>query len=246
MNSWMFRLARAACLLLTVNSATAADPVDKTAHLGTEVLLRAEAELMLPNDEVRIVLFAHEQSAERSKAISLVNRRVKGAIEAIKTLDASARIDSGAYASNAVYGQRKATGPSELLAWEARQSITVTTAKVEGVADLVGKVQVLVDVATVDFGLSRDTQRKADAKLFDMAFDDLHARLANVARLLGRTEQDVDIEQIDLTGNDGVPRMRAMAAPMMAAKGASLEQPRFEPGESRQAIAFTAHVRVRH
>jgi predicted secreted protein len=242
----MFRVALAAGLLLILNSATAIDPVDKEAREGTEVLLRAEAELMLPNDEVRIVLVAHEQSAERARAISLVNRRVKGAMEAIKTLDASARIDSGAYASNAVYGQRKANGPSELLAWEARQSITVTTAKIEGVADLVSKVQAVVDVATVDFGVSRDTQRKADAKLFDMAFEDLHARLANVARLLGRTEHDVDIEKIDLTGNEGVPRLRAMAAPMMAAKAASLEPPRFEPGESRQAIAFTARVRVRH
>jgi predicted secreted protein len=243
MISTLCRILAAIGLALAFHVSVAAE---KPALDGTEVLLRAEAELMLPNDEVRIVFFAHEQSPERNKAIAQVIRRVKAALEALKSNDASARIESGSYYSSAVYGQRKINGPGELLAWEARQSITVTTAQIDGVADLVGKVQAFVDVGSVQFGLSRDSQRKLDAKLFDMAFEDLRARLANVARVLGKSEQDVEIEQIDLTGNDLAPQMRLAAAPMAAVRAGQQETPSFEPGESRRVIAFNTRVRVRH
>lgn len=243
MKSFVLRMAVAICMLLQLREGTSAE---KPAAEGTEVLLQASAELAFPNDEAQIVMFAREQSPDRSKAIAQVIRRVKGAIAVIKSADASARIDSGTYYSSGVYGQKKVNGPSELMAWEARQSITVTTARIDDVAELVGKVQAMVDLGSVEFGLSRDSQHRADARLFDMAFEDLRARVANVARVLGKTEQDAEIEQVDLSGSDAAPRMRVAAAPMAQARAIQNEPPSFEPGESRRAIAFNARVRVRH
>lgn len=211
---------------------------------GTVVTLRAEAETVVDNDEARINFFVQEQAADRAEAASTANRKIKEAIERIKQLDASAEIRTSAYNTYPTYNAngRIITG------WEVRQEITVITRNLSNLEKLTARVQSGAPVGGISFVVSREAQRKIDAQLFDMAFADFRARIATVAKALGKSEKDIVIEEINL---DNAPRFlvaRQMSMGSVARrKGESdaVAETKFEPGDSRQTAAFTARIRVK-
>ncbi len=209
---------------------------------GTIVLLRAEAETFVDNDEARVSIFVQEQNANRATAASEVNRKMRDAIDRVKKNDPTADVRSTGYYTNPEYGPRS----NQITGWQVRQDVVIVTRKLAELEKLVANVQGAAGVSGVEFGLSREAQRKVDAQLFDMAFADMRARMSSVARALGKTDKDVEIDEIDLTSVDRPIGVRPMATAMMArGVNAEVAQPKFEPGDSRQAVSFTARVRVR-
>jgi predicted secreted protein len=139
-----------------------------------------------------------------------------------------------------------------VIGWLVRQDISASTLKLEGVEKMVAQVQSMkpsvVNVGSVSYGVSRDLQRKTESQLFDLAFEDLHARLANVARVMGRAAADMTIDEVNLSGEDTANRQYAMdrrAVPMMAKAATDVEEPTFEPGTTRQSLSFTAKANIR-
>ena len=210
---------------------------------GTIVLLRAEAETYVDNDEARVSIFVEEQNADRAMAASAVNRKMADAIERVKKDDPTADVRSTGYFTNPEYGPRS----NKVTGWQVRQEVLIVTRKLADLQKLVADVQSVAGVSGVAFGLSREAQRKVDAQLFDMAFADMRARMSSVAHALGKADKDVEIDEIDLTSVDRPLGAQMAPAPMMArAKfDDAVAQPKFEPGDSRQSVSFTAHVRVR-
>jgi len=210
---------------------------------GTIVLLRAEAETYVDNDEARVSIFVQEQNANRATAASDVNRKMSEAIDRVKKGDPSADVRSTGYFTNPEYGPRS----NQITGWQVRQEVLIVTHKLGDLEKLVANVQSVAGVSGVAFGLSREAQRKVDAQLFDMAFADMRARMSSVAHALGKADKDVEIDEIDLTSVDRP--LGVQAAPMAMMARAKLDdgvaQPKFEPGDSRQSVSFTARVRVR-
>jgi predicted secreted protein len=106
-------------------------------------------------------------------------------------------------------------------------------------------VQTVAAVSGVVFGLSREAQRKLDVQLFDMAFVDFRSRMAVVAKALGKTEKDVEIEEINLANAERPFLPRPPVAMMARAAAGEVAESKFEPGDSRQSLSFTARIRVK-
>ncbi len=221
---------------------------------STRVLLRAEADLEIDNDEAHVDFYAQEQNVDRATAATAVNSRMKDAVAHIKALDPTARVRSGGYSTSPVYAPVPNGGVDrqKVIAWQVRQDVNVTTKKLDGVEKMVAQVQSMkpsaVNVGSVWYGVSRELARSTESKLFDMAFDDLRARIGNVARQMGRDTADFNVDEVNLSGEAGAapaPLMRTMALKLPAAKSPEVSEPTFEPGTSRQSLSFTAKASIR-
>ena len=212
---------------------------------GTVVTLRAQAETVVNNNEALIEFFVQEQAADRAEAASRANRKIKEAIERIKQLDSSAEIRTGGYNTDPTYG----TDNRVITSWQVRQYITVTTRNLSNLEKLTARVQSVASIGSISFGVSREAQRKINAQLLDMAFADFRARIAAVAKALGKTEKDIEIEEINL---DDTPRFSgqqaisfADASPARSTKSGEVVEGKFESGDSRHTASFTARIRVK-
>ncbi len=121
----------------------------------------------------------------------------------------------------------------------------MTTKNLSQLEKTVSRVQAAAAVGGVSFGLSREAQRKLDAQLFDMAFVDFRSRMAVVAKALGKTEKEVEIEEINLTNPERPFLPRPAVAMMARAAAGDIAESKFEPGDSRQSLSFTAKIRVK-
>jgi predicted secreted protein len=121
----------------------------------------------------------------------------------------------------------------------------MTTKNLSQLEKTVARVQTVAAVSGVVFGLSREAQRKLDAQLFDMAFVDFRSRMAVVAKALGKTEKDVEIEEINLANAERPFLPRPPVAMMARAAAGEVAESKFEPGDSRQSLSFTARIRVK-
>ncbi|HEU4622633.1 MAG TPA: SIMPL domain-containing protein [Burkholderiaceae bacterium] len=206
---------------------------------GTVVQLRAQADVMLENDEAQIIIYAQEQNADRAIAANAVNTKMKDAIARIKTLASNAVVRSSGYNTMPSYGPQS----NKIVAWMVRQEFTVTTKELSSVDKLVASVQSLVNIGAVQFSPSQDTLRKAQDVLVDKAFNDLRMRIAQVARNLGKTPADATIEAVDFSGHPVSPAPKVMMS--MRSAQAEVAPPRFEPGDTQSSLSFDARVRFK-
>jgi predicted secreted protein len=225
-------------LPILTNALAQSEPASKP---GTVVHLQAQAEIYLDNDEARVNFFIQEQHADRTEAASLANKKTRDTIERIKQADPSAEVRTAGYST---YPQYANNGRS-ITAWQVRQEVMMTTKNLSQLEKTVARVQSVAAVAGVIFGLSREAQRKLDAQLFDMAFADFRSRMALVAKALGKTEKEVEIEEINLANTERPFLPRPPVAMMARATAGDVAETRFEPGDSRQSLSFTAKIRVK-
>jgi predicted secreted protein len=208
---------------------------------GTVVHLQAQAETYVDNDEARVNFFIQEQHADRTEAASLANKKTRETIERIKQADPGAEVRTTGYGTYPQYSNNGRT----ITAWQVRQEVMMTTKNLSQLERTVSRVQAVAAVGGVSFGLSREAQRKLDAQLFDMAFVDFRARIAVVAKALGKTEKEVEIEEINLTNPERPFLPRPAVAMMARAAAGDIAESKFEPGDSRQSLSFTAKIRVK-
>jgi hypothetical protein len=62
---------------------------------------------------------------------------------------------------------------------------------------------------------------------------------------LGKTEKDVEIEEINLANAERPFLPRPPVAMMARAAAGEVAESKFEPGDSRQSLSFTARIRVK-
>jgi predicted secreted protein len=226
---------------LVLTDALAQPLSERTLKLGTVVHLQAQAETYADNDEARVNFFVQEQHADRAEAASLANKKTRETIERIKQADPAAEIRTMGYSTYPQYAHNGRT----ITAWQVRQEVVMTTKNLSQLEKTVARVQSVAAVGGIVFALSREAQRKLDVYLFDMAFVDFRSRMALVAKALGKTEKEVEIEEINLTNTERPFLPRPPVAMMARAAGADVAETKFEPGDSRQSISFTARIRVK-
>ena len=240
----MKKVLEAAILLsaLNLSGLTAALAQTTTASRpGTVVLLQAQAETFVDNDEARVSFFIQEQHADRAEAASQANKKTRETLERIKQADPGAEVRTTGYSTYPQYANNGRT----ITAWQVRQEVMMTTKNLSQLEKTVARVQTVAAVSGVVFGLSREAQRKLDVQLFDMAFVDFRSRMAVVAKALGKTEKDVEIEEINLANAERPFLPRPPVAMMARAAAGEVAESKFEPGDSRQSLSFTARIRVK-
>lgn len=220
--------------------------VPDTLPAGTEVLLTASSELVLPNDEVVLTFYLEQQEADKAKAANAINQKVKDAVELLKAMDREAEVKTTGYFTYPIYGgndQRK------IVAWRIRQTVQMISAKVLKAPEMVAKSQSTLALESVNFRLAAATRKKLDAQLFSGAYADLKNKIVYITQAMGKSEKDANVIRMDLS-NMRNPIDQPRPAPMLMRSSAIMDakeisEPSLAPGETIESLSFMATIHVR-
>ena len=98
-------MSRSRNLMLSMMLATASLAVQAQSvqTLGTQVIVPASGEIIVPNDQARATLMIEEQDKDKVAAASRVNQKMKQGIDIVKRQDPQAVLKSHGYFTYAIY-----------------------------------------------------------------------------------------------------------------------------------------------
>lgn len=214
---------------------------------GTLVVLPASGEVHQANDQATLLFAVEEQDRDQAAAASRVNRKMKQGADILKRRDPSAQLKTGSYSSYPVYAQpepRTGGGLREPSGWRVRQTMEMVTSDLGKLPDTVSAAQGVLALVSLHFGLADTTARKLDEERIAATWRNLGERIAAVARAMGRNASDATLESLDFDA-PGMAAPAGFAARAMAAPGAAVEAPSFEPGETTLQMHAVGKIRFR-
>lgn len=238
MKSWLGAPLAAVVLFAAISAC--AQPAPAAKPEGTLVVMTGSAELDVVNDEALANLYAELQDADLARAQSLVNQRTAEGIAQLKRADPKAQIESTGYSSYPIYSR---DGGKKVVGWRVRQSVSLRTSELAGLARTIAGAQQQLALGGLDFRLSRAARERVEAELIQRAVVNLNARVAAAAQALDVPKSRVRIEELNFAGIGGerpppIPMARAMVQSAEA-----VAEPQFEAGRSLQQLSVTARVR---
>ncbi|MFJ3059116.1 SIMPL domain-containing protein [Herbaspirillum sp. NPDC087042] len=244
-----------ACL---ATQAQAQAPVQTT---GTIVVVPANGEISVPNDQARVTLQVEEQDKDKAAAASRVNQKMKQGIDLLKHQDPQASLKSYGYYTYAVYAEplpvtaqqpRQPGKPRPVVGWRVGQYLEMTTQNLAALPKTVAAAQGLMSLNGLQFGLSPAAAKKLDAALVDATYKNLEERVGFIAGAMHRAPSDAVLETVDFegSGNYAAPAAAPMAKMAMmrsdmAQESVQVAEPSFEPGESTLNMRLVGKVRFK-
>ena len=233
------------CALLCSSFAANAQSIQTS---GAQLVVPANGEITLPNDQAHVTLTVQEQDRDQATAASRVNQKMKQGIDIVKRQDPQAQLRTRGYFTYAVYAddaQHNSNKPRAIVGWRVGQTLEVTTTNLEGLPKTVAAAQGVMALNGLDFGLTPASSKKLDDALIDATYRNLNERIVSIARTMGRNPADISVDTLDFEGSGNfvaAPKammMRAAAAPEVVA------EPSFEPGESTLNMRLVARLRIK-
>ena len=248
-------MSRSRNLMLSMMLATASLAVQAQSvqTLGTQVIVPASGEIIVPNDQVRATLMIEEQDKDKVAAASRVNQKMKQGIDIVKRQDPQAVLKSHGYFTYAIYSDetpRNAGKARQIVGWRVGQYLDVVTSNLAALPKTVAAAQGILALNGLQFGLTPESVKKQDAALIDATYKNLNERLVAIARAMGRNPGDASLETVDFEGsgnyagsNDSMPKAMMMraAAPVRE----EVAEPSFEPGESTLSMRLVGKVKFK-
>ncbi len=244
-----------ACL---ASQAQAQAPVQTT---GTIVVVPANGEISVPNDQARVTLQVEEQDKDKAAAASRVNQKMKQGIDLLKRQDPQAALKSYGYYTYAVYADplpvtaqqpRQPGKPRPVVGWRVGQYLEMTTQNLAALPRTVATAQGLMSLNGLQFGLSPAAAKKLDAALVDATYKNLEERVGFIANAMHRAPSDAVLDTVDFegSGNYAAPAAAPMAKMAMmrsdmAQESVQVAEPSFEPGESTLNMRLVGKVRFK-
>lgn len=249
-----------ACLASQAHAQTSsAGAVQST---GTTIVVPANGEISVPNDQARVTLQVEEQDKDKSAAASRVNQKMKQGIDLLKRQDPQAALKSYGYYTYAVYAEpqpvsaqqpRQPAKPRQVVAWRVGQYLEMTTQNLNALPRTVAAAQGVMSLNGLQFGLSPAAAKKLDAALIEATYRNLEERIGFIASAMHRAPADAVLDTVDFEGSGNYVAAPA-AAPMakmammrsdMAQESAQVAEPSFEPGESTLNMRLVGKVRFK-
>lgn len=239
----IYQVVPAVMLVMGMSSAHAVQTA------GAALQVQATGEVVAANDQAQLVFVVEEQDKDKAVAASRVNQRMNRGIALLKKADATASLKTQGYYTYPVYSeaQPQAGKARVIVAWQVGQRLSMTTNHLTALPQMVASVQNTLALNGVQFGLSPALQKKQDAALLTNAYANLAERAGFIAQAMGRRQEDVLLEEVDVGTQDGGGRMPVMmSARADMAKGAvQVEEPSFEPGETTLSIGVSGKFRLK-
>jgi predicted secreted protein len=220
---------------------------------GTLVAISADGEVKHVNDQARATLLVEEQDKDKAAAASRVNQKMKQGTEIIKREDPQATLTTRGYYTFAVYPDEPSKTPGKArvpVAWRVGQYLDVVTTNLSGLPKTVAAAQRVLALNGLSFSLSDNAAHQLDDERIQASYRNLTARIASVARAMGRKPADAVIEVMEFDGASagvmpaGAPMaMKSMRG--MSAENAAVEEPSFEPGETTLHMQIVGKIRFR-
>lgn len=221
---------------------------------GTLVIVPAEGQVTHANDEATLTLMVEEHDKDKSAAESRVNQKMKQGMDIVRKADPDAKLKSYGYYTYPVYPEdqpRPLAGKNRMsTGWRVGQYLEMRTSNLDGLPKTVAAAQRLLAINGLQFGLSEKTAKKLDESGINAAYKNLTDRIAAIAKAMGRQTSDAVLDTVDFEGS-GAYAPQDASAQKMSMRAASVqefapvEEPSFEPGETRLNMRIVGKVRFK-
>lgn len=247
-------------ILLSLACAAANLPAHAQAGVqtaGAQIIVPAYGEVTQPNDEARATFMVEEQDKDKAAAASRVNLKMKQGIDIIRAADPQAKLKTHGYYTYPVYADepappRPAAGSRarQPVGWRVGQYLEVTTLNLAALPKTVAAAQKLLALNGLQFGLSDAATAKLDQQRIEASYRHLNARIAAIAKAMGRNSADAVLETIDFEASGAyapqADMARAKTMSMTAPREAvPVEEPSFEPGETSLQMRVVGKVKFK-
>ena len=166
---------------------------------GAIIAVPAIGRVTRPNDQATALFFAEERDKDKAAAAARVNEKMKQGLEAIRREDPQATLTTRYYSTTPLYADNNQprTGKEPVLGWRVIQYLDATTTNLKTLPKMVAAGQKVLGLASVRFGPSEPSARRADRQRIEAAYRSLSERIAATAAVMGRSSADVVLDSVD-------------------------------------------------
>lgn len=175
--------------------------------------LSASAETEVSNDELSVQLQVFEQGEQTAKLSDLVNTKTALVLDALKNFP-----DISAKTSN--YNTRPIYDNGKIKAWQVTQTISLKTADFAQMSKLIGDINSMAQIQSMQFGVSKAKTDEAKQSLIKQAINDFKTKAQLVANEFDESGYDL----VSLSVDSGYQTPRPMMSQMMMADEASAKR----------------------
>lgn len=243
---------------LILGYATAqAQTAPAAATSGTMVIVPAHGEVKHPNDQAVLVLSIEEFDKDKTAAAARVNLKMKQGVEIVRREDPQAELKTQGYFTMPVYPENPPQQPMSQpaakrlpIGWRVGQYLEVKTTNLGGLAKTAGAAQKVLEINSVQFGVSPELARRLDDQRIAATYRNLNERIASIANAMGRKVSDAVIDTVDFEASGRYAGDVAAAPMMMRAQFGKrgmeeVPEPSFEPGETTLQMNVVGKVRFK-
>ena len=224
---------------------------------GTLVVVPANGEVTVANDQAIATFAVEEQDKDKAAAASRVNQKMKQGMDLIRKEDPQASLKTQGYYTYPVYPEERPL-PNGVVpkvrvptAYRVGQYLEVKTTNLATLPKTTAAAQKILTLNGLQFGLTPATTKRVDDQRIAAAYQNLNERVAAIAAAMGRKLSDAALDTVDFEGSGNYAQNAGAPAPMYArmAKGAANDQqvsePTFEPGETTLQTHLVGKVKFK-
>lgn len=205
----------------------------------TVLNLSGEAHRSVTPDKLTATVAIEHEAKDAATAQAYVNEKMKLAKVAAGDVP-GVKFETGGYNTYQIsQGDKQKT-----IVWHARQDVTLSGGKPEGLTKLVAQLQGMgFAVNGFSYELSREKTDEVRSELMNEALDDVKAKAQKIADHLGY--KSVRYAVINTENGGGVVRPMFARAMAMKADTAAMPEPVATPGSTEVQVNVSAEVHLR-
>jgi predicted secreted protein len=199
--------------------------------------LAAQASEDVPQDVVDITLFYEQEAKDAGSLTSVLNQRADAALRMAKGVD-NVTAHSGAFT---VYPSTDRDG--RISAWRGRTEVVLESKDFTAATKLASKMSDAMQVGSVTFSLSPESQREAEQKLSTRAIASFKQQAQASSQAFGYS--GYAIREVNIGHNGSSPRpVMMMAARSMNADAKMAAPMALEAGTSTVTVSVSGSVQM--
>ena len=205
-------------ILLALNVQASTD--NSGEQQSQEISFRVESSMLVDNDEMKAQLAVEDEGKDPSALAREVNKIMADALKMLKR-EPSIKAETGTYSTYPIHNKNR------IVSWRVSQQLRLHSTDFEAMNKIIGKLQETLNVKSITFGISKDTQENAEEKLTQSVIEKFRKRAELISTSLKAT--GYKIKRLDINSQPGHsprPLMRTMTmeadiAPVATAGGES-------------------------
>ena len=201
---------------------------------GTRVNLDARVTAEVGNDVMRAGLFFEMEDTDTTRLADKVNRATNDSLKL-------ARGFTGVRARTSAYTTYPVIDKEKIARWRSRSEISVEGEDFRRMAEAIGKLQAIMQLASVDFSVSSAARAKAEETLIQTAIAEFLRKAEQVAK--GFKGTGFNVLEATVSADSGFIPPRPMMMKSMAAAEA-VATPDLQGGTSRVTIIVNGSILI--
>ena len=224
----------AAILLAVLTSAHAEPPPPD--FKGSRIILDAQATQEVDNDVMRATLFAEMEDIDAAKLAERINRTTNDALKI-------AREHAGLRPRSSGYSTYPITDKEKIVRWRTRAEISIEGEDFRHMAEAIGKLQKIMQLAGLNFSVSPATRARTEEALTQSAIAEFLRKAESATKGFRGSSFSV-LEATIATDGGNIPPPRPMMSMMKSTASSDAVAPDFEAGRSRMTVTVNGAILI--